>query len=92
VTLRDLRWRLAYAVWAPAGVVEGWIHDWEVQQIRGRRLDMGQRLHIIFGPKPLRLRILYVLVVKPCLWLSDAIYQDWVADERASLSYWKRAS
>lgn len=91
MTLRDLRWRLAYAVWAPGSYVEHLQHEWQRPHLR-RTTDVRARLRVVFGVEPrlpLWLRFLKTFVEAPSSWLSNAIYSDWVVDERATLNYWK---
>lgn len=97
MTLTDLRWRLASAVWHPAATLDMWIHAWHAERVfrecdtPEERLLAGLEVTPGYGPEtfPLRYRILRRLVVDPLAWLSDRIYPGWYEDERAKLSYWR---
>lgn len=96
MTLRDLRWKLADAVWAPGARVEIAIEEW--QHLKPWPTDLREKilagLELLPGFRqcdmPLRLRLGRVLIVAPSYWLSELIYSGMAEDERASLSYWQR--
>jgi hypothetical protein len=91
MTIRDLRWKLAYWTWCPAA----WIEEWTLDDCDSRAADDATgpelvHLYTFEAGLPWHLRALRRLVVDPLAWLSDHIYPGWEDDPRALLSYWSR--
>lgn len=95
-SLRDLRWQVSNAVWAPGAWVEMAIDDWRTKHLvrpKDYRLALLARLELLEGWRicdlPWHLRLAHK-VVGPSLWLSELIYSSMAEDERAKLDYWKQ--
>ena len=85
MTLRDLRWKLAVAVWSPAA----WVYERAEAYLPPELDDAEGRLLVRLRDEPLWYRTLSALVVDPLAWLSDRIYPGWDSDRRTLLLYWE---